>query len=207
MRSLQKLTIAFAAGSFAGLGALSGSATAAPINLSFNNAATGVAPNTDGIIFTDDTGVWTQYTGAGTMAGGLTFTVTGTFFNFGSGTGVRDQVIFNNSTTLTWSITGLTPGGEYDMVFLAQTGPANRSAWTIATGTGVGVGDSELDYNFAGAVADGTGTLGGTWGAGPGAFNFAWAGIQIDAVPEPASLALLGIGSVAMFSGRSRKRS
>lgn len=217
MKSFKKSTLAIATTSFAALATLIGSAEAAvtnisgtPINFSFVNSPAGAASNTDGIVFTDDPGTWSVIgtsTPGTSNPGGLSVTITGSTQAFGAtDTDVRGGGYFWNSVVNQWSISGLTPNGVYDIVFLGQANAVNQSLWTITTGSGTVVSDAEADGNIIGAVADGTGTLGGDWqSAISPTNNFSWAGIQISAVPEPASLALLGVGMVAICGGRSRK--
>jgi hypothetical protein len=104
------------------------------------------------------------------------------------------------STSVDWEISGLEPGGVYDLILFGQAGPANESRFTIFGNTLTN--DSEFDGNAMGIVADALGKITGTHEA-EGLFD-SWDGLQIRqqvtevAVPEPAALALLGLGVLGM---------
>ncbi len=110
------------------------------------------------------------------------------------------------STSIAWEITGLTPGGFYDLILFGQTqagpGPVNESTFTIFGNTLTN--DAEFDGNATGIVANAAGMITGTHEA-QGWFD-AWNGLQIQdsAIPEPSTSALFGLGFLGLILRRSR---
>lgn len=129
----------------------------------------------------------------------------------------------SSSDTLTTTITGLAANGTYDLIVYVKDGISNVMTATAGAGntgptqytgsineTGVtdaygqptsgGVTTGDF-YYFQGITADSSGNLVfNTVGSGGYA---SLAGFQLQSVPEPASLALMGIGGLLLMS---RKR-
>jgi hypothetical protein len=139
----------------------------------------------------------------------------------GSGSALRnDHVFLNDAATLSpatgpiinWEITGLEPGGIYDLILFGQAGPQNESLFTIF-GNPL-INDSEFDGNVTGIIANALGKITGTHER-QGFFD-SWNGLQIrqrasapQAVPEPATIALwgmLGLVAVGLHVCRRRQR-
>jgi hypothetical protein len=80
------------------------------------------------------------------------------------------------SISVDWEISGLTPGGVYDLILFGQSGPANESTFTIF-GNPL-TNDAEFDGNATGIVANPDGKITGTHEA-QGAFD-SWDGLQIQ---------------------------
>lgn len=147
------------------------------------------------------------YNTAGT---GLTYKT----LEFGTGSALRtDHMVVDpaTSTVIDWEITGLEPGGVYDLILFGQDGPQNESRFTIFGNTLTN--DSEFDGNATGIVADAMGEITGTHEF-ISAFS-SWDGLQIRqqqvaaAITEPSTMVLLGIGLVGLvgFGRRRRRRS
>jgi hypothetical protein len=79
-----------------------------------------------------------------------------------------------------------------------------RSVFSTATGNNPAP-EKDLSWNELIATADGSGNVTFTETLGPGGVKEAIDGLQIDAVPEPASLGLLSIGAIALMGRRKRK--
>lgn len=136
---------------------------------------------------------------------------TASFFQLAGATlaGVQtdsDTSTTNNPTTTTVSFTGLTAGS----FVLAATGVNNNSA-SIDTVTGTPTPDATGKAD-EGAYNNGFGyTLNVTGDASitmtdAGTRDWATTGIAIAPIPEPASLALVGLGSLLMLSRSRRSR-
>ena len=126
---------------------------------------------------------------------------------------LRQAVLFVRSggrtdLSLSWSISGLDDSKTYDLIFFGQEGGANPGAFSISghdAGNGLGLPatlDLEADANFYGVQSSG-GVISGTF-ALPGSGFASWSGLQIQAVPEPAGLVLLGLGLAAVAGLRRR---
>jgi hypothetical protein len=120
------------------------------------------------------------------------------------------------SSSLAWQITGLTPGASYNLILFGQeqtadnnaVNPANFSIAGYDAGNGIGnpvTLDAENDGNFTNVPAVG-GTITGTFALQPGQAFAGWAGLQIQAVPEPASLTLVTLGVLALATKGWRRR-
>ena len=127
----------------------------------------------------------------------------------------------NDTYIVDWAITGLAPGGAYDMYLYAGGYAVNADPQATAEynididGDGVldtGNGPANLGtINTAGGapsgisiVADGSGTIIGQYldGGGRQSPESEVGGFQIigpDVIPEPATIALLGIGALSLI--------
>lgn len=86
--------------------------------------------------------------------------------------------------------------------------PASFSIVGYDAGNGIGnpvTLDAENDGNFTNVLAVG-GTITGTFALQPGQGFAGWAGLQIQAVPEPASLTLAALGVLPLASKGWRRR-
>ncbi len=136
-------------------------------------------------------------------------------------------LIASNSTPQVVTLTGLTGGGAYTLYLYGQNGGYNSDITTFAVTTGTGAAasgqfDQTIDggsssgtfyntstnnnYTIFNATANAAGTLGITYtGSTEGVFN----GLQIigavPAVPEPASLALVGVGALCLLLTKRRR--
>jgi len=126
--------------------------------------------------------------------------------------GIRIGTHLAGVTDIAWTITGLTPGAFYDMTWYNkntdQTRRPNTGVAGFDAGNGVGASgthDADGDQDFIGVEAVG-GTISGTWFLAGGAEDIsAVAGVQIvDAVPEPTTTALLGLGGLALILRRRK---
>lgn len=211
----------------AGLALFAGSANAATIH-SFNlqggvitgdmgTVANGL--NADGLQITGTTVDWSVIntgTPSATNNGAtLTFVPQdwgGTVGNRGSvgANAIRNGSFLSNEADIPWTISGLTPNGVYNMVWyaknLTETRRPNTGVAGFDAGNGVGASgthDGDGDQNFVGVQADGAGTISGTWFLAGGQQDItAVAGVQLELVPEPGSLALLGLGGLLVARRR-----
>jgi hypothetical protein len=114
-----------------------------------------------------------------------------------------------------WELTGLTPGGTYDIILYGRYDPSyggyrgadmSVNGSPIAQEAGFTDGDgyhAEGDWNAPGVVADGTGKITGVFAFGSEA-HAEWGGIQFQEVPEPTTTALLGLGGLALILRRRK---
>jgi len=202
---------------FAGLALTANAAVIHSFNMTTALGAVDVSDNATGISITGATD-WTAITvasGTGTNNGAtLTFDSSngwgGTVGNRGT-VGAAAIRIHGGITTgdIPWTITGLANNGVYDMVWYnkntGETRHPNTGVAGFDAGNGIGlsgVRDSEGDQNFSSVQADGSGTITGTWFY-DGNLT-AVAGVQLIAVPEPTTTALLGLGGLALILRRRK---
>jgi PEP-CTERM motif len=158
-------------------------------------------------------------TGAPTSVG---FSITGTLDSYNGVSAsasslTRDYLYWNaspsQSSTLSWTISGLTPAASYALVFYGANTDVDRSF--DMTLDGYGTAGAVVTSNGAQpdplyvqmVVASAGGVISGTAVAEPG-FEADWAGFQIAStiVPEPSTALLLAGGLGALAAGRRGRR-
>jgi hypothetical protein len=118
----------------------------------------------------------------------------------------------NSDPSLTWEITGLDPGGLYEMMVYSGVGrPALITADTNGDGD---LGDettvfapAALGILIENITADATGTITGNFLSNNGG-EANWSGFQlrnITVIPEPATGALFVLGASMFWAGRRRR--
>jgi len=158
-----------------------------------------------------------------TMTSGYVSTATTTFGNGGGTNDLLQSYILNNPGTGTVTLTGLADGGSYQLYLYCGSGAYNNAAtdFAITTGTGgpaagsdagvVNVADGNTaftenaNYVVFNATADATGTLGISYSGASGHAEADINGLQVVSTPEPATLALLGMGASGLLLKKKRK--
>ena len=143
------------------------------------------------------------------------FSITGTLSGWSqNGSALLSDYIFvnagNSDPFLDWAITGLVPGQEYEMY---AYGSISRSAGLLIDHDGDNnLADESLGIVtgsgllFSGLTASAGGSIIGRMS--PGATSQGdWSGFQLVAVPEPSSMTLLGLGSLALLLRHRRQSS
>lgn len=161
----------------------------------------------------------------------VSFTSTGSWNDVNS-YGSNPFVILLNSylystAPSTVTLTGLTDNGNYQLYLYGQNGQQynNGAAFSITTGTGSPITGSNSfttgaimtgasaptfqenkNYVIFNATANSLGTLGISYGPVAGASEGDFNGLQVVAVPEPASMGIIGAGALGLLLlGRKRK--
>ncbi len=101
---------------------------------------------------------------------------------------------------ISWELTGLQANTAYDLIFYG--GDPNRPA-AISITSFTGTTDTEGDVNFTSVTSNGSGVISGQWlqpTTGGAISNFG--GVQVALVPEPSTLALLGLSSLFLLRRR-----
>ena len=188
-----------------------------------------ITNNPNGLSITGQTGAWAHITTGGSGAAtddGVTLTfgsggtpiwgnTAGDDRGIGSAGAIRLGTFLGGAVDIPWVISGLTPGASYDMIWYnkrVSPGEArhpNTGVTGFDAGNGVGASaplDGDQDQNFIGVQADGSGNISGTWFLAGGTQDItAVTGVQIvDAIPEPSTTALLGLGGLALILRRRK---
>jgi hypothetical protein len=110
----------------------------------------------------------------------------------------------------TFSINGLTSGGQYDLYLYSQNGGYGNGVTTFTIGEAAKVATNAGNISsfiagtnyvlYSGLTATG-GTISGTF-SGTGGFN----GFQLTSVPEPSTLVLFATGLIGLLAYAWRKR-
>lgn len=195
--------------------------------------AAGPKENTSGLSFTGQSGFWNTFNigpfgnqNIGSVTSGFLNDGTGapTTIRFGisttyragtngvgfpgAGANLREEIAYLypnvlTGTTMSWSITGLTPGGLYSLIAFGEGGDSN-----IANAV-AGVKDAEGDWNWASIAANGSGVISGVLTSattvGPGFYGIQLQSAPAATIPEPAT-ALLAVGGLACFTVRPRRQ-
>ena len=199
-----------------------GTANAAPISIDFLNDGSdtqsgdlGTTFNPNGLDLPGQVGAWhgvSPVSGTGYDTGSGTLTLSGLWSPWDNAPSTdsdlrHDVLSFNGAGTVSWTLSGLTPDTQYDLIFFGQWQDdagslvrSNPSAYSIGDGDPVTL-DADYDGNFTDVVAVG-GVISGKWESGGGTSS--WSGMQFEQVPEPATMSLLAIGGVAMLRRRRR---
>jgi len=121
--------------------------------------------------------------------------------------------------TVVWEFRNLDPLLTYDFEFFGAIGGSADRLASVFTETTTGGGSASDSYQpkgntsdvamLSGLSPDVSGTIEITWGLGAASGGSPTSSIinliQVSAIPEPAALALLGVGSLLIVGGRRRK--
>ena len=108
-----------------------------------------------------------------------------------------DDFVYNTSGSKAFSVRHLTPGGTYDLYLYGVPGGAGprTTSFTVGATTLSTTGADQSSFveganyvRFVNLVADGSGTIAGTFAPGPGSGEADFNGLQIvEVVPEPTA--------------------
>ena len=186
--------------------------------------------NANGPIASDNT--WNYFTTSGVPDAGDSLTVSGVTFTFGTGWTSSYSIAGNPNNlqsdrafttgSATFTISGLDNTKDYNLALIA--GPANaggffESDFTIGGDTKIATAVTDAGSNDDGALTFTDGVthvvfsgLDGSSGSitfttsysGPNGGAAVLSGLQLQAVPEPSAVALLGLGSLGLLLRRRR---
>lgn len=110
-----------------------------------------------------------------------------------------DVLLADSNAQIAWRFEGLAPGAEYAIRFFGQAlGTSYFSFSTFSSGAASASTSAAAGYVDLFLTANGSGVIEGSYTRVAGQTNSSLSGLQIQLIPEPASLALLGLGGLLM---------
>ena len=116
---------------------------------------------------------------------------------------LRDEMAYLYYPTITvnhfaWALTGLTPNAQYR---LTMFGNGSYTYTNIANSVS-GIPDSEGDWNWVNITANSSGVIAGNFSTSGNNQVYGLYGLQIQEIPEPSVLGLLGLSGIGLMRRR-----